>query len=129
VQLEKKIYCHWDLVRFITEDHLKKDGSFRTMSVTHTIQKKNKETVSYEMMIFLGKSDSGNEYEVRVYKSKPDDKYVPKEQDKVKRYEENDEFATFYFNDFEKAHEFVDCLDYRHPEYKARPMEVIEPKK
>ena len=26
MQLEKKIYCHWDLVRFITEDHLKKDG-------------------------------------------------------------------------------------------------------
>lgn len=115
--MEKKVYCHWDLVRFISEKHLKQeDGSFLTLSVT--------DGVKYELMIFLGKTDSN--YEVRVYKCESNGKYVPHETDRVKSFEENDECATFFFDKFEDAHEFTDMLGYFHQEYKVRPYRKIE---
>ena len=96
MQLEKKVFCHWDLVRFVSEKHLKRDdGVFWTLSVTE-----------------------GNEYE-------PTDKYVENKFDDVSHYEENDEFATFFFDTFEKAHDFVQLKIYMHPEYKHRPVQKI----
>lgn len=51
MQVQKKIFCHWDLVRFVSEKNLQKDdGTFWTLSVTDG----NK----LEFMIFLGKDDS-----------------------------------------------------------------------
>lgn len=119
MQLENKIYCHWDLVRFLSEEHqIKEDGTFLTLSVI--------DGKTTELMIFLGKNDSNSCYEVRVYKYKADDKYIPNEHDHVKSYEENDEYATFLFDEYEDAHEFVDNLGYMHSEYKARPVREIE---
>lgn len=101
MQVEKKLFCHWDLVRFVTEEHLKQeDGTFLTLSVT--------DGGKLEFMIFLGKDDSNSGYEVGVYKSKPTDKYIQKENDNVKKYEENDEYASFFFDEYEKAHYFTD---------------------
>lgn len=118
MQLEKKIFCHWDLVRFVSKENLKQeDGTFLTLSVTNG---------KLEYMMFLGKSDSDSEYEVRIYKSKPNDKYIPNEHDNVKRYEENDEFVTFYFDEYEDAHEFIDWIPYNHCEYKVRPSRPIK---
>ena len=118
MQVEKKLFCHWDLVRFITEEHLKQeDGTYLTLSVT------NGDKV--ELMIFLGKDEASSDYEVRVYKSKPTDKYVPDKYDEVKRFEENDEYATFFFEKFEQAHHFTDLLGYVHPEYQERPCREI----
>lgn len=95
MQMEKKLFCHWDLVRFVSEEHLKKeDGTFLTLSVTHGDK--------LELMIFLGKDDSNSDYEVRVYKSEPTDKYIPNENDNVKKYEENDEYATFFLMNTKK---------------------------
>ena len=121
MQLDSKVFCHWDIVRFIKEENLLKNGVFRTLSVT--------EGNSAELMIFLGKADNDSDYEVRVYKNTPTDKYVPNECDNVKRYEENDDYATFIFEQFDDAHEFVDTLSYRHNEYRVRPITSIASKK
>jgi hypothetical protein len=118
MQVKNKLFCHRDLVRFVTEKHLKQDdGTFLTLSVTDG----NK----LEFMIFLGKDDSNSCYEVRVYKSEPSDKYVPNEYDNVSRYEENDEYATFFFDKYEDAHSFTQMVGYVHPEYKKRPVREI----
>lgn len=115
MQLENKILCHWDLVRLIDEEQLIDGvGDFLTLSVSHG--------ESIELMIFLGKSDDDSEYEVRVYKNKPSDKYIPHESDNVLRYEEKDEYATFFFKEYENAREFVDNLAYVHREYHIRPI-------
>ena len=118
MKLENKLYCHWDYVRFVAEKHMKDDtGRQVTLSVT--------KGDTLELMIFLEKADNDTDYEVRVYKAETTDKYVSHEHDRVKSYEENDEYATFIFEKFEYAHEFVDCLSYRHPEYKGRPIRKI----
>lgn len=118
MQVKDKLFCDWDLVRFVSEQHLiRDDGTFLTLSVV--------EGKKLELMIFLGKDDSNSGYEVRVYKSEPSDKYVPHEFDNVKRYEENDEYATFFFDEYEQAHSFVDMLGYVHNEYKTRPFREI----
>lgn len=116
MQVKNKLFCHWDLVRFVSKEHLKQDnGTFLTLSVT--------DGGKLELMIFLGKGDF--DYEVRVYKSKPSDKYVPNNHDNVKRYEENDEYATFFFDEYEQANNFTDLIGYMHPEYKTRPVKKI----
>lgn len=117
MQLEVKAFCHWDFVRFINEKSLVHNGTFVTLSVTDSDRA--------ELMIFLGKADNNSDYEVRVYKSKPTDKYIPNEYDNVKHYEENDEYATFIFENFEYALDFIDTLSYRHTEYKVRPITPI----
>lgn len=119
MQMENKLYCHWDLVRFVTEIHLKrKDGTPLTLSV---IDGKDK-----ELMIFLGKSETQYKYEVCVYKSEKTDKYIPQKYDNVKEYEENDEYTTFFFDNFEDSKNFVDMLGYTHKEYRIRPIRKIE---
>ena len=121
MQVQKKLFCHWDLVRFVSEKYLQKDdGTFLTLSVT--------DGDKWELMIFLGKDDSNSCYEVRVYKSEASDKYVPNKNDKVSRYEENDEYATFFFDKYEDAHSFTEMVGYLHPEYQKRPVQEI-PKK
>lgn len=118
MQLENRVLCHWDFVRFVTESHLKKeDGTFLTLSVT--------EGNYAELMLFLGKTDSNSGYEVRVYKNAPGDKYIPREDDNVQSYEENDEYATFFFDEYETAHNFIDMIGC-HPEYRTRPIRKID---
>ena len=121
MQLQKKLFCHWDLVRFVSEKHLQKDdGTFLTLSVT--------EGKKLELMIFLGKDDSNSCYEVMVYKNEPGDKYVPNEYDKISRYEENDEYATFFFDKYKDAHGFIQMVGYLHSEYQKRPVREIPEK-
>ena len=116
MQLEKKLYCHWDLVRFVSEQDLLEEKGY-TISVTSNSK--------YELMIFLGRSEDGKEYEVRVYKADPTDKYVPNPHDNVVRYEENDEYVTFYFDNYEHANSFTYLLCHIHPEYRKRPAKMI----
>lgn len=117
--IKSKLYCHWDLVRFVCEEHLvTKEGQNLTLSVI--------EGEKLELMIFLEKDESTSSYEVRVYKASADDKYIPNEFDNVSGYEECDEYATFFFVDFEKAQNFVWLLGYVHSEYKVRPVQRIE---
>lgn len=119
MQVKNKLFCFWDLVRFVTEKQLKQDDrTFLTLSVT--------DGDKLEFMIFLGKDDSDSGYEVRVYKSEPSDKYEPNNHDNVKRYEENDEYATFFFDEYEQARNFTYLIGYMHPEYKTRPVKKID---
>ena len=118
MQIKNKLFCHWDMIRFVSEKCLQTyDGTYLTLSVTDGDKK--------EFMIFLGRDDSNSCYEVRVYKSEPSAKYVPNEHDKVCRYEENDEYATFFFDKYEDALSFIDMLGYLHPEYKKRPTKEL----
>lgn len=115
MDMETRVRAHWDLVRFVTEDHLRKyDGSLFTLSVTDGSR--------FEFMIFLGKSSKDSDYEVQVYKASPTDTYIPLEDDNILRYIPGEEYDTFYFDDFIKARTFVEFLGYRHSEYKKRPV-------
>jgi len=79
-----------------------------------------------EQMIFLGKSDKCEEYEVRIYKANARDAYVPHKLDpKFKRYEANNEFESFFFNDFISARKFIRLAIDIHPEYQIRPIPKI----
>lgn len=74
-----------------------------------------------EQKIYLAKVR--NKFEVRVYKASPKDTYVPSVLDfKVKKYEANDEFASFFFDRFFYAHRFFCFLKQVHPEYSVRPI-------
>lgn len=118
MQLERKLYCHWDLVRFVPEQRLLGDNGY-TLSVTDSDE--------YELMIFLGLIDNNQGYEVRVYKNNPKDKYTPHRYDNnVVRYEENEEYITFFFNNYEAARDFTYMIGYIHPEYKVRPARKIK---
>ena len=118
MQVNERLFCHWDLVRFVKESHLQKeDGTFLLLSVTDGNQ--------LELMIFLGKGDSNSGYEVRVYKNEPSDNYVHNQYDNVNHYEENDKYAVFFFNDYTSALNFTKSISYAHPEYKKRPVRQI----
>ena len=118
MQFEKKFYCYWDMVRLVPEEYLKKpDGSFLTLSVT--------DGSITEYMVFLGKDEDSSEYEVRIYKSNPNDKYVPSNADNVKRYVENDEFTSFYFDNYHDAHYFTYMFGFIHKEFAVRPIRTI----
>ncbi len=117
MDLEHKAYCHWDLVRLVGEEDLKIPGGFMTLSVTDGSQ--------YELMLFLGMDDACKLFEVRVYKAEPTQVYVKNEKDRVLFYEENDEYATFSFDNYDDAHDFIDNLSYRHQEYLKRPVREI----
>ena len=115
MQLENKFLCHWDFCRFVPEEYLLDDNELPlTLSVI--------DSYKTELMIFLGKADSGSGYEVRVYKAKPTDTYIPYKYDNVSRYEENYEYATFFFTDYDHANDFIVMLGYVHSEYRVRPV-------
>ena len=115
MQVEKRAYCHCNLVRFVPEHKLiDDDGTFWTLSVIDP--KKG------ELMIFLGKEDHDSMYEVRVCKSKTNDRYVPHEADEVSKYEESLRYTTFFFDNFNKAKNFIATLNDYHKEYMLRPV-------
>lgn len=101
---EKTIYCSWNLIKDLKERELsKKYGKFYTISVTN----KNKQ----ELMIFLKKNSSS--YEVTVYKERNGKYYIPDEAyNIVKRYTDTDMDKTFFFERFDEACYFIDCVAY-----------------
>lgn len=118
MKFEKIVYCHWDLVRFVTEENLKSyDSGPMTISVTDSTKK--------ELMIFLGKNDTSDGYEVRVHKCKENGQYVPSDFDRVHEYVAGKDFDTFFFDEYELARDFVDTLPYHHKEYQVRPVRTI----
>lgn len=115
MQLERKVYCHWDLVRFVKEDLLKNDdGTLMTLSVT--------DGAEHEIMLFLGKDDSSSQFEVRIYRCSANQKYIPHQSDHVLSFVKGKEYDTFFFENFNDAIDFLDTLSYRHEEYQMRPF-------
>ena len=87
---KEKLYWSWNRINELTEKDLQKDdGSFLTLSVTSSCMQ--------EIMIFLSKVTGVSEYEVRIYKAKPGFVFAPNAYDEFVRYEENEEFDTFFF--------------------------------
>lgn len=114
MDMENLVYCHWDLVRFVTEEKLIRDGIFKTLSVTANDV--------LELRMYLGKNEQDGLFEVRIYKTTPKQVYAKNGRDQVLFYDENDEYATFQFEDFEDARDFLSSISDRHPEYRYRPM-------
>jgi hypothetical protein len=116
---EKKLFWHWNRISELEEKNLiDDDGNFQTLSVISACL--------HEIMIFLDKVAGVNEYKVRVYKDKPGFVFAPNAYDEFVRYEENEEFDTFFFKTFEKAREFIDIIPSDYPEYRMRPQRFIE---
>lgn len=114
---KEKFYWSWNRIDELTEkDLMRDDGSFLTLSVISSCLQ--------EIMIFLGREPGANEYEVRVYKAKPGFVFAPNAYDEFIRYEENEEFDTFFFETFEKACEFIDIIPSDYPEYRVRPYHL-----
>jgi len=80
-----------------------------------------------EQQIFLYKNEDTSEYEVRIYKLKATDTYMPNLSLGFKRYFANDEFASFFFETYYFACLFIAKLAESHPESLIRP--VLENKK
>ena len=114
MQVEKRAYCHCNLVRFVPEYKLiDDDGTFWTLSLV--------DGKKVELMIFLGKNDSNSMYEVRIYKSTTSDMYIPHKSDEMFKYEESLQYTTFFFDNFDKAKNFLATLNDYHKEYALRP--------
>lgn len=94
---KEKIYCHWDIIRFLKEDQV----SDKCIALGHV-----EGEILYALMIYLYKE--GDKYLVDIYKS-----------------EDENDFDRFSFDDFEKARDFIDTLPHKHPEYKERPFAKI----
>ncbi len=130
MRLEPKLLCDLEDVRFVNEADLSHpEKGLMTLSVTGQvdIQKDAEPKIIKEMelMIFLGKSECDNEYEVRIYKYDSSDSYVPDQYDHVIRYEENSEYDTFFFNNFIFAKFFIATIMYYHHEYSKRPLKEV----
>ena len=115
MQFKRKIFCTFKAVELISANYI-----FDTKDTISVVLGQSKEA-----MIFLGMADNNFDFEVRIYKYSSSDKYVPYKYDRVKSYEENDEYATFFFEEYTSAVEFVSKLNYRHREYCFRPARNI----
>lgn len=118
MNLNEKFPCDWNLIRFLDEkDLILTDDSYATISVT--------EPHRGELMIFFGKSDDGSSFEARIYKNKPSDRYIPHAMDKCSSFEENEEYATFFFGKYIDVKDFIVWLGHRHMEYVRRPKATV----
>jgi len=117
---KENVLWHYDLVRSIAlENFLEIVGSGRVISLC--IRKRT------EIMIFLGINEQLKLFEVRVYKSKPNVKYIRQSLDKVGCYRDKDEYTAFYFLSPKDAILFVERLEF-HNEYYERPVREINKK-
>lgn len=114
MQLNNMIYCNSAVFSiFVTEELLQKKNYSVSITDYYNL---------IEYMIFLGKKDDDSCYEVIIYKANQDNIYIPHNLDKIENFEETEEYIIFYFENFEFAHEFIETLFCRHPEYIERPI-------
>jgi hypothetical protein len=95
---KQKVYCHWDLIRFISEEALEK----YCVSVEDVMGKSH-----FELMIYLYKD--GKKYTIQIHKS-----------------EKEKDFDLYTFDSLDDLKDFFESLFYKHPEYKERPYVKIE---
>ncbi|MBR5227452.1 MAG: hypothetical protein IKV94_02325 [Clostridia bacterium] len=83
---------------------------------------KNLNLPTSELMIFLAlNDDKDGKYELRIYKNKSTDRYIPHKSDRIKFHEDNDEYATFLFDGLFDTLFFISNLSKNHKEYRERP--------
>ncbi|MCM1216011.1 MAG: hypothetical protein NC548_16000 [Lachnospiraceae bacterium] len=94
------IWCHWDLVRFLNEDHVKDN----VIGVSDNRKTTTGRDALVDFRIYLFKSD--DKFEVDIFTTDADK-------------------DNFKFNTFDKARDFADSIPYKHPEYSERPSRLI----
>lgn len=129
MNLNEKVYFNYNQLRFVTEENFKTaDGIFETISLTTSLVTKE-ETMkirNYEIMVFIGKETKDSDFEVIIYRSNPDDKYICCDIDNANGYEENDEYTSIFFNTFEDVKKFLSLPHYLHTEFMKRPLRMIK---
>lgn len=98
----KILWCHWDLFRFFTEEHL--NNGIVGLCSYETMKDTKKQVI----------------LDYRIYMYKENDKFI------VDVYKDEDNKDSFQFNTYNDAHEFMDTLDCIHPEYLERPARIID---
>ena len=121
----KKIYCRWDGVGNVVEaKSLERNCMISIYDRIESI-KGPKETLDLELGIYLDKADNNQEYEVLLVKAEETDEYVPLEDDNIKRFEDNGDSISFFFDSFDEALSFVDEVLPFHEEFQNRPIKPI----
>ena len=114
MQFKNRIICHPEDLVNLSEDDIILQGCV-SICDDHQVE---------QMIFLLPVSNSGN-FEVRIYKANATDSYVPNKCDlKLKKYQSNDEFSSFFFDDLLYAIHFIRVLGPNHPEYKIRPSSI-----
>lgn len=112
-KFENQLLCHPShLLREVEESALTQCGRISIVD-NHQV----------EQNIFIYANEDSSEYEVRIYKFKPTDTYMPINLNiTLKRYVANNEFASFFFRKFYSACQFIAKLAEAHPESLIRPV-------
>lgn len=121
MQFENLLFCKRPELSTITEEESIKIG--KTIALYDYVPFINDELVPVSTMVFLGKT--GSEYEVLVIKSSANGNYIPHVDDYVVRYEENEQFVSFFFYCYYAAHKFMDKVLPYHTEYNSRPAQLF----
>ena len=114
MQFKNRIICHPEYLVDIPEADIIRQGC---ISICNEQQ--------VEQMIFLIPASNSGSFEVRIYKANARDSYVPNRCDfKLRKYQSNDKFASFFFDNLLYARHFIRVLGTNHPEYKIRPSSI-----
>jgi len=96
------MWCHWDLIRFLTEDKCDMNTSIIA-------------ECSYEEL----KDGTPVYLDYRIYLYKEDNKYI------VQVYVDHYNYNRYEYNTFDEAINFMDDMPYTHKELSKRPMRIV----
>lgn len=100
------VWCHWDLIRFLSEDNV----NFETDIVGLCDYRTRKDTKE-EVMVDL-----------RVFYYKENDKYI------LRIYKDDETFDIMSFDTSAEGFRVFEMLPYNYPEYAVRPFKIVEKK-
>lgn len=102
MQLNNKMYCHYEMVRKFPESYIK-DGT--TMSVLGP--------QGVELKVFMQKvENSKNEYEVRIYKRPQEDTWMLdwKNNPHIKKVQEEDDYLSIFMDSYLSGRSLVELF-------------------
>lgn len=129
MDINNRMWCRIsELPTFEENRLLRADGSRWTLAPMS-------DDKTVELLMYLDQAEDGT-YEVRVYKYNPENKtvspaklpprpFTPKSEDGFIRYEENPAYNVFFFEEFDKAKNFVATFTTNHPEFGEIPVDMI----
>ena len=117
MEIKRKLLCTFQNFQSLSEEVFTNHNVvFSTVSLTFGNQ---------ELMIFIDNDRENRRYNVRIYKDKATDSYVPHIEDNAIGYYETEKYTTIFFTDFSLVKKFVAKLAYNHKEYQKRPIRKI----
>ena len=118
MQVKEKLYCAFNNFSNLPEEiFIHPEIAFRTVSLTDE---------NYELMIFVDRDVYNNCYNIIIYKKESSDTHRPHASDNSFGYDENAEYTTIYFANYNLVKEFLRKLAYNHREYHQRPYRKIK---